>query len=131
MITSIEGMKHLKAIQFSEYGKPDVLQVIDVPVPTLKPGGVLVQVKAAGVNFADTARPLPYIPGSEAAGVITDVSPDVTSFKVGDRVVALTEKGAMRSMWLFMKSSLFPFRKVLILSRQLPSWFKGSAPIIY
>lgn len=92
----------MKAIQFSEYGKPDVLQVVDVPVPTLKPGEVLVQVKAAGVNFADTMRrrnqylvktPLPYIPGSEVAGVITQVSPEVTNFKVGDRVAALTENG--------------------------------------
>lgn len=93
----------MKAIQFREYGKSDVLQVVDIPVPTIQPGGVLVQVKAAGVNFADTMRrqnqylvktPLPYIPGSEVAGVITEVSPEVTKFKVGDRVVALTENGS-------------------------------------
>ncbi|SEM91380.1 quinone oxidoreductase family protein [Lihuaxuella thermophila] len=92
----------MKAIQFSKYGDPDVLQVVDLPIPTLKPGEVLVRVKAAGVNFADTMRrrnqylvktPLPYIPGSEVAGVITQVSPEVTHFKVGDRVVALTENG--------------------------------------
>lgn len=92
----------MKAIQFKEYGKPDVLRVVDVPVPPLKTGGVLIKVKAAGVNFADTARrygqylaktPLPYIPGAEVAGIVAEVSPEVTSFKPGDRVVALTEDG--------------------------------------
>lgn len=92
----------MKAVQFKEYGKPEVLQVVDVPKPVLRPRGVLVQVKAAGVNFADTARrygqylaetPLPYIPGAEVAGVISEVSPEVTQFKVGDRVVALIEEG--------------------------------------
>jgi NADPH2:quinone reductase len=92
----------MRAVQFDTYGPPDVLQVVEVPVPTLKPGHVLVQVKAAGVNFADTARrygrylaetPLPYIPGSEVAGVITEVSPEVAGFQPGDRVVALTESG--------------------------------------
>ncbi|USK30872.1 quinone oxidoreductase family protein [Metabacillus hrfriensis] len=92
----------MKAIQFKEYGKPDVLRVVDVPVPPLKAGGVLIKVKAAGVNFADTARrygqylaktPLPYIPGAEVAGIVAEVSPEVTNFKPGDRVVALTEDG--------------------------------------
>jgi NADPH:quinone reductase len=92
----------MKAVQFMEYGKPEVLKVVEVPKPTIRPRGVLVQVKAAGVNFADTARrygqylaptPLPYIPGAEIAGVIAEVSPEVTQFKVGDRVVALTEDG--------------------------------------
>jgi NADPH2:quinone reductase len=92
----------MKAIQFKEYGKPEVLQFVDVQIPSIKPGGVLVQVKAAGVNFADTARrygqylaktSLPYIPGAEVAGVITEAAPEVTDFKVGDRVVALTDDG--------------------------------------
>ncbi|MEH7333479.1 quinone oxidoreductase [Neobacillus drentensis] len=92
----------MKAIQFKEYGKPDVLQFVDVPSPELRPRNVLVKVKAAGVNFADTARrygqylaktPLPYVPGAEVAGVITEVAADVTDFKIGDRVVALTDDG--------------------------------------
>ncbi|WP_025027472.1 quinone oxidoreductase family protein [Caldalkalibacillus mannanilyticus] len=92
----------MKAVQFQNYGSPDVLQVVDLPLPQIKLGEVLVQVKAAGVNFADTARrygqylaktPLPYIPGFEVAGEIVEVSSDVTDFKVGDRVVALPECG--------------------------------------
>jgi len=92
----------LKAIQFSEYGKSDVLKVIDMPKPEVKPGFVIVQVKAAGINFADIMKrygtylsptPLPCVPGAEVAGVVTEVSPEVTQFKEGDRVVALTENG--------------------------------------
>ncbi|MGG3468905.1 NADPH:quinone oxidoreductase family protein [Neobacillus pocheonensis] len=92
----------MKAIQFKEYGKPEVLQFVDVSLPELKPGFVLVKVKAAGVNFADTARrygqylaktPLPYIPGAEVAGVVSEVSSGVSEYKIGDRVVALTDDG--------------------------------------
>ncbi|MGZ4161151.1 MAG: alcohol dehydrogenase catalytic domain-containing protein [Neobacillus sp.] len=70
----------MKAIQFTEYGKPEVLQFVDVQIPPIKPGGVLVKVKTAGVNFADTARrygqylaktSLPYIPGAEVAYIIS------------------------------------------------------------
>ncbi|MFM1653843.1 zinc-binding alcohol dehydrogenase family protein [Brevibacillus sp. B_LB10_24] len=107
----------MKAIQFQEYGTPDVLQVVDIPVPTLKPGEVLVQVKAVGVNFADTMRrrnrylaktPLPYIPGSEVAGVITEVSPEITQFRVGDRVVALTGGGGYAEYVTLPENAVFP-----------------------
>lgn len=79
-----------------------MLQMVDVPIPSIRPGYVLVKVKAAGVNFADIARrygqylaktPLPYIPGAEVAGVITEVSPEVTEYKKGECVVALTDDG--------------------------------------
>ncbi|MFC4768993.1 quinone oxidoreductase family protein [Effusibacillus consociatus] len=107
----------MKAVQFREYGTPDVLEVIDLPVPTLQPGRVLVQVKAAGVNFADTMRrqnkylvktPVPYIPGSEVAGVITEVSPEVTRYKLGDRVVALTENGCYSEYVALHENEILP-----------------------
>jgi NADPH:quinone reductase len=111
----IKEMKNMKAIQFKEYGKPEVLQMVNISMPSIKPGGVLVQVKAAGVNFADTARrygqylaktPLPYIPGAEIAGVITEVSSEVTDYKVGDRVVALTEDGGYAEFIALHESQL-------------------------
>lgn len=92
----------MKAIQFREYGKPDVLQVVDKESPELKPGFVLVKVKAAGVNFADvmhrygtylTKTPLPYTPGAEVAGVVVETTSGVENFKEGDSVVALTDQG--------------------------------------
>lgn len=105
----------MKAIQFSEYGKSDVLKYVDVPKPEVKPGFVLVQVKAAGINFADIMKrygaylsptPLPCVPGAEVAGVIAEVSPEVTEFQEGDRVVALTEDGGYAEYVLLHESQL-------------------------
>ncbi|MFS0784597.1 quinone oxidoreductase family protein [Bacillus sp. 1P06AnD] len=92
----------MKAIQFTEYGTTEVLKYIDMPKPEVKPGYVRVQVKAAGVNFAEIMKrygtylsptPLPCVPGAEVAGIIEETSPEVTAFSKGDRVVALTEDG--------------------------------------
>ena len=83
----------MRAIQMSEYGGPEVLQLVDLPVPEPGPGEVLVRVARAGLNFADTHRrtntylakdALPLVPGSEVAGVREDT---------GQRVVALLGSG--------------------------------------
>ena len=83
----------MRAIQMSEYGGPEVLQLVDLPVPEPGPGEVLVRVARAGLNFADTHRrtntylakdELPLVPGSEVAGVREDT---------GQRVVALLGSG--------------------------------------
>lgn len=67
----------------------------DYPDPVPGPGQVLVNVAAAGVNFADIyaregrppyRREPPFVPGSEGAGTIAGLGPDVTGFAVGDRV---------------------------------------------
>jgi NADPH:quinone reductase len=92
----------MKVVQFTKYGGPEVLQMIEMerPVPTGR--RVLMKVEAIGVNYADTARreghyvvptPLPFIPGAEVAGVVSAVGEDVTSVHVGQRVVALIESG--------------------------------------
>lgn len=107
----------MRAIQYNEFGKPEVLQVVNIQIPEVKPGHVLVQVKGAGVNFADTARrygqylertPLPYIPGAEISGVITEIANDVTNFKVGDRVVALTNDSGYAEYISLHSSQLVP-----------------------
>jgi NADPH:quinone reductase len=85
----------MKAIRVSEFGGPEVLKLQDVPDPKPDSGQVLVRVKAAGVNPVDTyiragayaRRPnLPYTPGSDAAGIVETVGPNVKQFKPGDRV---------------------------------------------
>lgn len=92
----------MKAIQFHEYGDADVLRLVNLPVPELKQGEVLIRVQATGVNFADILQrrniyvytpSLPFIPGSEVAGTIEALGADVPSFFVGQRVVALVQKG--------------------------------------
>jgi NADPH:quinone reductase len=83
----------MKAIQISEVGGPDVLTLVDLPIPTPKPNEAVVQIKAAGVNFIDVyfregryPTPVPFVNGQEAAGVVTDVGSDVKLVKRGDRV---------------------------------------------
>ena len=79
----------MRAIQQREFGGPEVLELVEVPVPEPARGQVLIRVTAAGINFADThqredsyvqKQSLPLTPGSEVAGVREDT---------GERVVAL------------------------------------------
>ena len=85
----------MKAIVVHEFGGPDVLKYEDTAVPEVPDGHVLVKVKAAGVNPADTyARSgnyavmpvLPYTPGTDGAGVIEKTGKGASKFKEGDRV---------------------------------------------
>ena len=75
-------------------GGPEVLRVVDAPVPEPGPGEVLIAAEAVGVNFADVWARLgvegepPYRPGIEVAGTVAAVGPDVTAPAVGDRVAA-------------------------------------------
>lgn len=83
----------MRAIQVSEVGGPEVLTLIEVPIPSPKPNEAIVQVKFAGVNFIDVyfregrySILLPFINGQEASGVVTEVGSEVTNVKPGDRV---------------------------------------------
>ncbi len=83
----------MKAIQVAQVGGPEVLTLVDVPVPDPKPNEALVQIEAAGVNFIDVyfregryPAPLPFTCGQEGAGLVVAVGPDVTTLRLGDRV---------------------------------------------
>jgi NADPH:quinone reductase len=83
----------MKAIQVSQTGGPEVLTLVDLPVPEPKPNEAVVQIEAAGVNFIDVyfreghyPTPLPFVDGQEAAGVVVATGADVSDVKVGDRV---------------------------------------------
>src|ERR1700693_286643 len=94
----------MRAIRVSQFGGPEVLKLEEVPTPTPAAGQVLVHVRAIGVNPYDTNMragtyavkpPLPYTPGSDAAGVVEAVGSGVTKLKAGDRVyTAKTMTGA-------------------------------------
>lgn len=91
----------MKAIIVEQTGSPDVLQYLERPTPTPGPGEALVRTEAIGVNFIDVYHrtglyplPLPFIPGSEAAGVIEAVGSDVTDVSPGDRVAYAMVPGA-------------------------------------
>ncbi len=83
----------MRAIQQQEFGGPEVLQLVEIPRPEPSEGQVLIRVRRAGLNFADThqrtnsylaAAELPLVPGAEVAGVREDT---------GARVVALCGTG--------------------------------------
>ncbi|MGI8811625.1 MAG: NADPH:quinone reductase [Pyrinomonadaceae bacterium] len=85
----------MKAITVEEFGGPEVMKLAEVPQRVPAGFQVLVQVIAAGVNPVDTylrsgnhvhAPELPYTPGKDGAGVVAAVGPDVSKFKVADRV---------------------------------------------
>jgi NADPH:quinone reductase len=83
----------MHAIQVSKTGGPEVLVFAEVPQPQPKADEVVVKLKAIGVNFVDVYHrtglyplPLPFIPGSEGAGLVDSVGSAVTEWKPGDRV---------------------------------------------
>ncbi len=83
----------MKTIVVRQYGDPDVMKVEETPLPKPGPGQVLVRIKAAGVNPTEvyarsgaTKAALPYTPGTDGAGVVESVGPDVVSLKPGNRV---------------------------------------------
>jgi NADPH2:quinone reductase len=80
------------AVQAREAGGPDVLEVVDLPVPQPRPGQILIRHEAVGLNFIDTYQrsglypvKFPAVLGGEAAGVVEAVGEGVTRFAVGDR----------------------------------------------
>ncbi|MBV9711281.1 MAG: zinc-binding dehydrogenase [Ktedonobacteraceae bacterium] len=89
----------MKAVQFANYGDPEVLQPQEVPDPTAGPEDVLIEVKATTVNRLDLfqragTRPvprLPFTPGLEAAGIVLQ---DANGFHKGERVLTANAAGA-------------------------------------
>src|SRR5712692_3311689 len=91
----------MHAIRVHGTGGPEVLRFEEVPAPEPGAGELLIAVEAAGLNFIEVyqrlgqyARPLPFIPGSEAAGVVRRVGPGVSEFQPDDRVVSHSVKGS-------------------------------------
>ena len=91
----------MKAVRIHEHGGPEVLRYEEVPLPEPGRGEARIKVEAAGVNFTDIYNriglykgTLPYTLGSEAAGVVDAVGPEVTEVKPGDRVAYAMHLGA-------------------------------------
>jgi NADPH2:quinone reductase len=92
-----------RAIVIRRHGGPEVLELIEIDVPPPGPGEVQIRQSAIGVNFVDTYyrtglyKPgggLPFVAGSEAAGVVVAVGPNVEGFRLGDRVAYPSCNGA-------------------------------------
>ncbi len=93
----------MRAVRVHELTGPKALRVDEVEAPEPGAGEVRIDVRAAGVNFPEVLLsygkyqfkpPTPFIPGGEAAGVVSAVGPGVESLRVGDRVAAVMVNGA-------------------------------------
>jgi NADPH2:quinone reductase len=88
-------------IQMSRFGGPEVLEWRRASTPEPGDGDLLVQMAASGVNFIDTYyrsgiyKPqLPFVPGSEGAGIVVAVGGGVTGIKIGDLVASSSFRGS-------------------------------------
>lgn len=93
----------MRAIICETLGWPAVLPTVRIAVPEPGPGQMLVEVAAAALNFADTLLiggtyqeklAPPFVPGAELSGTVVKIAPDVTNFRIGDRVMGQVPSGA-------------------------------------
>jgi NADPH2:quinone reductase len=110
-------MTQMKAILVEQFGEPEVLGYTDTERPEPGEGEVLIEVRSAGVNYADTMRrrnqylvpqELPFTPGSEVAGVVSEVGEGVDDVNAGDRVVSLLDAGGYAEYAIAPAQSLIP-----------------------
>ena len=82
----------MKIVCVEQFGPPDTLQFVEVENPSPQAGEVLVDIEAAGVGYVDALMiqgkyqvkpPLPYYPGSEFAGVVSQLGEGVTNLAIG------------------------------------------------
>ena len=97
----------MRAMAFERHGELDVLQLMDLPVPTIRDDEVLVQVKACALNHLDVwvrkgigiKIPMPHIGGCETAGVITQLGSQVKGLSVGQRVLISPGQSCLHCHW--------------------------------
>ncbi|MGB8858050.1 MAG: NADPH:quinone oxidoreductase family protein [Ilumatobacteraceae bacterium] len=106
----------MRVVSCNSFGPVENLTVQERASVPIGPGQVRISVTAAGVNFVDglfvqglyqIKPPVPFVPGGEVAGVISEVAADVTGFQVGDRCFASTGLGG------FASELVWPARRVL------------------
>lgn len=114
LATTLVKEGHMQAIQVTEYGSKDVLELINTDLGTIEEGQVRLNINAIGVNFADILQRRgdymdgptpPFIPGMEAAGTIEAVGEGVER-SVGDRVVAMVNTGMYAEKAIVSKYAL-------------------------
>jgi NADPH2:quinone reductase len=107
----------LRALVVEELGPPEVHRVGELPDPVAGPGEVVVDVRAAALNFPDLlmmqgryqVQPdLPFVPGSEGSGVIAATGPGVDTVAIGDEVAFLSISGAFAQQVSLPAARVFP-----------------------
>ncbi|MFF3941421.1 quinone oxidoreductase family protein [Streptomyces phaeofaciens] len=106
----------MRAVEFQEYGAPEVLKVVRVGTPEPGPGQVTIDAAHVGVNFADLkaraegyrVQSLPFRPGLEVSGRIRAVGDGVTGLTPGQEVAALVDGGAYAEVVVADTTTVFP-----------------------
>ncbi len=107
----------MRAVVCSAYSSYRDLRVEDRPVPSMIAGGVRIRVAAAGLNFADALitagqyqekPPLPFVPGFEVAGTVTEIADGVATVAVGDRVMAMPGVGGFAEEVVALEGAVWP-----------------------
>lgn len=107
----------MRALICKEYGTPETMSVGEWDDPVPGDDEIVFDVKAAGLNFADVLMiagqyqvktPPPFIPGNEAAGVVTAVGKNVTRFEPGDRIIGALRGGAFAEQSLVTEAFAIP-----------------------
>jgi NADPH:quinone reductase len=122
----------MKAIQISETGGPEVLKLVELPIPQPGPGQVLIRVEATGVNFIEIyfrkgtyKASLPLVPGSEAAGTVEELGPGVTGFAAGDAVASVSVLGSYAEYALVPASGLVKVPKGVTMEQAAAAMLQG------
>ena len=117
----------MKAIQITQCGGSEALTYTDLPVPQPKANEVIVKISASGINFIDCyfregryPRPLPFINGQEASGVVSEVGGEVKTFQPGDRVAYTGIMGAYAEYAAVPRTGSFTCPRGSRTSRPLP-----------
>ncbi|HYC14864.1 MAG TPA: NADPH:quinone oxidoreductase family protein [Stellaceae bacterium] len=124
----------MRAVLCRDYGPLERLEVAEAPSPPIAPGAVRVAVHAAGINFADLLivqgkyqekPPLPFSPGFEIAGVVTELGPGVAGIRLGARVLGMMEHGA------YADEAVLPAERVIPIPDGMEFALAAGFPVAY
>ncbi len=124
----------MKAWRVEGWGEPETMVLRDVAIPEPAPGEVLVRNRAVSLNFFDVLQiqgkyqvkpDFPFTPGAELAGEVEATGRDITTCRVGDRVIGAPMLGALGEYSICAEHRVFPMAREM-------SWAEGAAlPIVY
>jgi NADPH:quinone reductase-like Zn-dependent oxidoreductase len=124
----------MKFIEASKFGGPEVLTVVEAPTPTPTERTLLVEIRAAGVNYADIMARSGFYPrvpkapfpvGFEIAGVVKGIVKGVESFKEGDSVAAIIQSGGYATHAVIPAATAIPLLPDWIMPLPLLYWCKA------
>ena len=105
----------MKAVVVEQYAPIDQIEQKDVPSPRMEQGQLRIRVEAAGIGFVDglkiqglyqTKDPLPFVPGTEFSGIVTEAPGEPGGFRAGMRVMGMTRSGALAEEIVVSPSAL-------------------------